>query len=88
MNKNEDVRNAVLEYLGSRQNVAQTSSTIWRKLHKENPTFSVADVDNALNFLTQTNPSLVKFQHDPLGSTKYYQATTDGILYIERNFGL
>lgn len=84
--ENENCRGDILEYLGARPSVAQSAETIHRRLSKENPQYSLEDVTNALEFLLEAE--LLKSETNELGSTKYFQVSAKGSLYIERNFGL
>lgn len=84
--KNQEVRRAVLEYLGARPKIAQSLKTIWQKLRHENPDFSEREIAESLEFLIGLN--YVKKNFDELGGVSYYQATSSGVLYIERSYGL
>lgn len=84
--KKEECRNAVLEYLAARPSVAQRVETIHRKLSKENPEFLLTDVSGACEFLFELG--YVKKCTEPLGSTVYWQASVSGQLFVERNYGL
>lgn len=80
--KNEELRNETLAYLATRQGVKQTSQTILRRLNKEND-FTLAELDGALVFLI--GMGLVEHDIEGLGSTKYYGATSAGVLHYERS---
>ena len=83
---NEEVRNAVLDYLGARPSVSQTADTIFRRLKTEYPELTLADINAALIFLE--NQKFVEFNFDKLGSTKYWKSTSEGVLYVERKYNL
>jgi Fe2+ or Zn2+ uptake regulation protein len=80
--RNELTRNEVLAYLAERQAIAQTAETILRRVNKEN-NFTLPEIELALSFLE--NAQLIKSEPDPLGSSKYWQATSTGVLHYERS---
>ena len=80
--RNSEVRKEVLAYLAERQGVSQTSATIHRRVNREN-NFTIAEVESALTFLEGMD--LVEHEVDSLGATKYWQATSAGVLHAERN---
>lgn len=84
--ENQQCRTDVLEYLAARPRIAQSAETITRKLSRENPEYSQADVSDALEFLVGL--SYVRRGTDALGGISYYQIAPQGTLYIERKFGL
>ncbi len=83
--RREACRRAVLGFLAERQQVAQHAKTICRRLNDghEND-YADAEVEGALAFLAGTEPPLVKAIPDPMGATRYYQATAAGVLAHER----
>ena len=78
----EDVRHAVRTYLYDRQRAAQTIATIARNLRRDGTRCDEDDVEIALAFLEGAEQATA--EPDPLGSTKYYRLTSDGILAHER----
>lgn len=82
--RNEECRNEVLTYLAQRQGIAQSAATIHRRVNREN-NFTIAEVEAALGFLRGFNPPLVRAQHDELGSSQFWQVTSEGVLHYERS---
>ena len=82
----EECREAALEYLAARPAIAQRAETIWRRLKKENPSYSLDDVKAALEFLCEKK--LLKKMTEELGSSIFYQVSADGQLYVERRLGV
>lgn len=77
----EDCRREVLNYLAERSAVALPRDTIQRGL-KSKGNFEDAEILHACSFLVGLN--LLKEETAKLGSTKYYQITSEGILHHER----
>ena len=78
----EELRRAVLAHLATRFPVAQSASTIAHRLAREFVT-TTPDVETACQFLADLH--LLEIVTEPLGSTKYYKATSQGVLHHERN---
>jgi len=77
-----DFRRAVRAHLAERPAVSQSAETVHRHLRREFDC-SIAETEKALAVLEAMQQARVSY--DPLGgSTKYYQATADGILRHER----
>lgn len=84
--QSEELRRVCLEVLAERQGTALTDDAIRRRLViREMLDWSATNdqVTTALKFLEDL--SFVKSRPDPLGSTVYWEATSDGILHFERN---
>lgn len=86
----EEIRRAVLETLSSRHPAALLPSGIKRRITEHDlldPTVTDSDefereIAAALEFLRELG--LVAFHVESLGSTKYWQATSAGVLHWER----
>ncbi len=80
-----ELRHLVLEILAVRQRAALPLHTVASHVRTarglETP---AADVEAALVLLAGYNPPLVLAMFDPLGNTRYWQATTAGVLAYER----
>lgn len=80
--RNEECRRAVRHYLAARPGIALTAEAIQRGLSRHG--WDIPEVKSALHFFVGLKPAQVDAEHEPLGSTLYYQITTDGILADER----
>ena len=80
--RNEEVRNEALAYLVQRAGIAQTSETVHRRLNTEN-NFTIAEIEAALKFLEGMD--FLTKEHQSLGSTLYWKATSAGVLHYERS---
>ena len=84
LERREAARRAVLEFLANRQAVAHHANTVQRRLNEGHRNdFTSEEVNAALAFLH--GAALVKYEHDALGGTKYWQATCTGVLANERS---
>ncbi len=84
--RKEECRREVLCYLVERVALAFPAHAIARKLRIDGNDFCLQEVEEALEVLAGFPPDpLVKLRADPLGSTRYYQATTAGVLFHERS---
>lgn len=82
----EECRREVLCYLAERQALAFPVEAVQRKLRIDGSIFALEQVEAALTFLAGYHPApLVEVKQEQLGSTKYYQATSAGVLFHERN---
>lgn len=79
----EEIRHVVLEALALRHPIALTVNAIWRRV-KAQLDFEIteADVEAALEFLR--GMGLMQSKTDDMGSTKHWQATSQGVLAHER----
>lgn len=85
--QNQWLRHAAREVLATRPGIALDLSGIARRIRKERLVdfdCTDADIEAALAFLAGLDPAQVKLRPDGLGSTKYYQATSSGVLAFER----
>lgn len=88
MSKNvesEEMRRAVLEVLATRAPAAFPLSGVQRRIalgKLVDGTPSEGELEAALEFLRGLD--LVEFKHDGLGSSKYWNATSKGVLAFER----
>ena len=81
--ENEQLRHAALGALAARHPVAVTSRAISRSVDREVIfTVSAAAIESALNFLK--DKGFVRFEHDTLGSEKWWTITAEGLLQVER----
>lgn len=82
---NEALRHAVLEILAPRYPATKTPEQIARVLTKDfkEIQFTKGDLDAALAFLQEKKFARVDF--DGMGPTQYWCATSEGVLYFERN---
>jgi len=83
----EELRHAVLRYLAMRFPLAFGADAIALHLrHRQEVdfTFTDADAGQACAMLAGLSPALTRADHDRLGSTLYYQATSEGVLAWER----
>lgn len=81
----EDLRHAVREQLVAAATVALTAEMLHRRVERARMidfAFTEQDVTEALALLIGLGQA--KETPDPLGSTKYYQATAAGVLAQER----
>lgn len=81
-----ELRHAILEYLAPRRPLAQDAATIasrLRRVHGCTPD----DVRQALEYLKDLNPPLVRAITEPINrGTLYWQITSAGIDYLEGEF--
>lgn len=79
----EDLRHVTLEIIALRHPTALTVSAIRRRAETEID-FKITDddIDATLEFLRGLG--LCRFEVDGLGTTKHWQATTNGVLANER----
>ena len=82
--RREEVRREVRRYLAERMALAFPISSIRRKLVIDGDDFSEAEIEQALVFLAGLDPAQVKTREDGLGASRYYQATSAGVLAHER----
>ena len=82
--RREECRREVLRYLAERAALAFPAATIRRKLRFDGDDFSDAEIDAALQFLLGLSEPQIKTRDDPHGVTKYYQASSAGVLAHER----
>ena len=81
----EDLRHAVRAALAIRQGAALTPRKIFRVVKKElDFLFEESDLIVALEFLRGLSPAETDFATDSLGTTKYWRATSAGVLAHER----
>ena len=81
--QNELLRHAVLEVLAVRHPSAITTAAVRRRISIElDFEAALEDVEAALEFLRGIK--LVGMEQDDLGSTKYWAATSEGVLKYER----
>jgi hypothetical protein len=81
----EELRFAIREQLAAAQTVALTAEMIFRRVGRTRMVdfeFSQRDVEEALTFLVGLAQATET--PAPLGATKYYQATSAGVLAHER----
>ena len=84
--RREECRRDVLRFLAERQAVAHHPKTIRRRLNDGHEhDYLDVEIEAALAFLTGATPPLAKGIADTLGATKYYQATSEGVLAHERS---
>jgi Fe2+ or Zn2+ uptake regulation protein len=79
--RREESRRLVLEYLVNRSVLAFSAAAIQTALKKKK--FSISEIESALQF--QVGAGRVSETPDPQGSTRYYKATAEGVLFHERN---
>lgn len=83
--RREDCRRDVLRYLAERQAVAHHPNTIRNRLNAGHQNdYSIDEIEAGLAFLVTTDPKLVNAVPEPMGATKYYQATAAGVVASER----
>lgn len=81
--RRDECRQKVLEFLALRQAVAHHPQTILRKLNAGHlHDFTIEEVEAALEFRKSAGHVVVIFPEG--GSTKYYKATSAGVLASER----
>ena len=82
--RREDCRRQVRRYLAERQSVALHPRIIQRRLNEGHANdFEEADILAALTWLEGAGQ--VKHEASGVGATRYYQATSAGVLEHERN---
>ena len=84
----EELRRAVLDFLSARQAVAFEAGVILDRIIRSRVLDFHPDPDEfaaALTFLENFSPEpLILFKRALLGSTRFYQATSAGVLAFER----
>lgn len=81
----EDLRHEVRTALAIRHPAALTPRQLMRMVKKElDFLFEEPDVIAALELLRGLSPAETDFTADPLGTTKYWRATSAGVLAHER----
>ncbi|MDE2101206.1 MAG: hypothetical protein KGL39_28430 [Patescibacteria group bacterium] len=81
----EELRHAALQAAAIRFPAALTARQITRAVKKELPfLFEEMDVEAALELLQGFRPALIEFGQDEMGATKYWRATSEGVLKMER----
>lgn len=79
----EDIRHATIEALAARHPTPLTAAALARRLGRELDTaVTPPAVESALAVLR--DKGLVSAIPDELGSTKWWSATADGVLFVER----
>lgn len=81
----EELRRAVLEVLATREGNALNLAGIRRRI-EQGQMVDFKFIDEVLNaaLVFLEGLKLVSLQHDGLGATKYWQATSNGVLAHER----
>ncbi len=82
--RREECRREVRRYLSERQALAFPVEAIERKLRIDGDDFSLEEIKAGVEFLIALDPPQVKLREDGLGATRYYQATSAGVLAHER----
>lgn len=81
----EELRQAVLQAAVIRAPAALTVRQLARAVKKELPfLFEESDAEAACELLRGLTPALFEFTTEALGSTKYWRATSAGVLHVER----
>lgn len=83
----EELRHAILRYLAMRFPLAFGTDAIALHLRSRQEVdfeFAPAHAAQACAMLAGLSPALVRGEPDRLGSTMYYQATSEGVLAWER----
>jgi len=82
----EDLRHAALQALAIRAPAALAPRQLLNAVKKEvDFPFELADLEAALMLLGGFTPPLALATADPLGSSRYWSATSAGVLQYERN---
>ena len=84
LERNADCRRAVLTWLAERSTLPHSISAIRRGVNREGADYTEAEIGAALTFLEGHQPALASHTRDPLGSQRFYQATSAGVLHFER----
>jgi hypothetical protein len=84
----EETRRAVLDFLAARQAVAFEPAVILERIIRSRVLDFHPEPDDltaALTFLENFSPEpLIRFKQSTVGSTRFYQATSAGVLASER----
>jgi hypothetical protein len=80
--RKEECRHAVLAFLVDRPVVSHSVAAIRRGINREGGDFTEPETREGVELLVGL--ALAKDVPDPLGSTRYYQATSAGVLAHER----
>lgn len=81
----EQLRHAALEYLVAQHPLKRTVGAVRRWTAREvGCVVEDADVKGALALLEGMSPALVASSKDDLGQTEFWQATSAGVLFVER----
>ena len=81
--RREEARRECLRFLASRHLLAHSPRAIRSGVNREGFDFGKEDILSALEILCGLGLAIVKIDH--LGSSKYYQATSQGVLEQERS---
>lgn len=83
--RREIIRHETLGFLAERQSLAHAVETITRRLNQERVVDGKISDEEVLSALTLLEGmKLVRVERDPLGSSHYYTATSEGVLAHER----
>lgn len=85
MTRKEECRHAVLDFLAERPRLAHCVSAIRRGVNRIGNDFKDEEIAEAAELLTGLK--LAECKLDALGSTRYYQATSEGVIQSERAQG-
>lgn len=83
--RREECRREARRYLAERQALAFPVDAMRRKLNIDGNDFTDEEIAEACQFLLEMVPPQVKVRPDGLGATRYYQATSAGVLEHERS---
>ncbi len=81
----QELRHAALEVLATRHPTALDLAAIARRIERDRLvdfTFNESQLDSALTFLM--GRLYISMTHDGMGATRYWTATSDGVLAYER----
>lgn len=80
--RREDCRREVLRFLAERHLLAHAPRAVRNGVNRQGANYSKDEILSALDLLVGLD--LVKSEPDPLGATRYFQATASGVLQNER----
>ena len=81
--RNEEARREVLGFLAVRNLLAHSLPAVRRGVNRAGFDFNEEEIASALGVLIGLGLAIDRV--DPLGSSKYYQATASGVIAHERN---
>lgn len=80
--RKEEARREVLRFLATRHLLAHSLGAIRSGVNREGFDFGKSEILSAVELLTGLGLAVAKVE--PLGASKYYQATAQGVLEQER----
>lgn len=83
--RREEAREGVLRFLAERSLNAHEPDAVRRRLNREGSDFTLLEIVGALLFLARSSPALAEEIPHPMGASKTYRVTPQGVLAHERS---